>query len=77
MVFAISWEQGLESYMIAPFSINSDSFIDFLYQLRHEQQGDGKLALFMDNLSVHKTNKVQQAMHDLNMISIFSVPYSP
>ena len=31
LVSAISWEQGLESYMIKPFSINSDSFIDFLY----------------------------------------------
>ena len=55
LVSAISWEQGLESYMIKPFSINSDSFIDFLYQLRQEQQGDDKIALFMDNLSVHKT----------------------
>jgi hypothetical protein len=31
----------------------------------------------MDNLSVHKTIKVQKAMSELNMISIFSVPYSP
>ena len=31
----------------------------------------------MDNLSVHKTNKVQKAMDDLNMIAIFSIPYSP
>ena len=31
LVSAISWEQGLESYMIKPFSINSDSFIDFIY----------------------------------------------
>ncbi len=30
LVAAISWEQGLESYMIQPLSINSDSFIDFL-----------------------------------------------
>ena len=63
--------------MIQPLSINSDSFIDFLYQLRHEQQGDDKIALFMDNLSVHKTYKVQQAMRELNMTAIFSVPYSP
>ena len=55
LVAAISWEQGLESYMIKPFSINSDSFIDFLEQLRYVQQGNDKLALFMDNLSVHKT----------------------
>jgi len=30
LVAAISWDKGLESYMIKPFSINSDSFIDFL-----------------------------------------------
>ncbi len=37
LVAAISWEKGLENYIIKPFSINSDSFIDFLYQLRHKQ----------------------------------------
>ena len=37
LVSAISWEKGLESYIIKPFSINSDSFTEFLYQLRHEQ----------------------------------------
>ena len=31
LVAAISWEQGLESFLIKPFSINSDTFIDFLY----------------------------------------------
>ena len=59
--------------MIKPFSINSDSFIDFLHQLRHEQQGDEKLALFMDNLSVHKKYKVQQTIRELNMITIFYI----
>ena len=29
LVSAISWEQGLESYVIKPFSINSGSLIDF------------------------------------------------
>ena len=31
----------------------------------------------MDNLSVHKTAKVHQRMTELNMIAIYSVPYSP
>ena len=37
LISAISWEKGLESYLIKPFSIDSDSFVNFLYQLRHEQ----------------------------------------
>jgi hypothetical protein len=31
----------------------------------------------MDNLSVHKTKRMAQVMEDLNMIPIYSVPYSP
>jgi hypothetical protein len=31
----------------------------------------------MDNLSVHKTLRVRAVMQELDMVPIFSVPYSP
>jgi len=35
------------------------------------------LALFLDNLSVHKTKSVRKAMEDLDISPIYNVPYSP
>ena len=58
LVSAISWEQSLESYIIKPISININSFIDFIYLLRNTQLADAKIALFMDNLSVHMAYNV-------------------
>ena len=31
----------------------------------------------MDNLSVHKTLRIRAVMQELDMVPIFSVPYSP
>jgi transposase len=39
--------------------------------------GDEHLVIFMDNLSVHKSNDVYYEMQNLNMTAIFNVPYSP
>ena len=76
MVAGISDDVGLEAYMIVPSSVNRYSFIDFLKLVR-EANPNGRLAIFMDNLYVHKTKEVQRTMEELDMISIFSVPYSP
>jgi len=66
----------MEAYLIKPRSINSDSFIEFLKLLKSKNKGK-RLAIFMDNLSVHKTFKVRETMRKLNMIPIYNVPYSP
>ncbi len=42
-----------------------------------ESNPEGRLAIFMDNLYVHKTKEIVKTLEDLNMLSIFSVPYSP
>jgi hypothetical protein len=72
----ISMEEGLEGYLVKPLSINQDSFIEYLHSLR-ERNGVARLAVFMDNLSVHKTLRVAEIMAELNLVPIFSVPYSP
>ena len=39
---------------------------------------DGKpFAIFLDNLSVHKTNEVLEVYKRLNITTVFNVPYSP
>jgi transposase len=47
----------LEAYLINPRSIDRDDFIEFLELLRDENP-KGIIAIFMDNLSVHKTRIV-------------------
>ena len=34
-------------------------------------------AIFLDNLSVHKTNLSKEMFKELNVIPIFNIPYSP
>ena len=48
----------------------------FLEQLSNEYDGE-QVAVFMDNLSVHKTKDVKEACERLNIIPIFNIPYSP
>ena len=33
--------------------------------------------MFVDNLTVHKTEEVMKAYAELNMTPIFNIPYSP
>ena len=58
VVAGISLECGLEAYMIKELSIEQGSFIEFLRSLR-EVNVSGRLAIFMDNLRVHYTNRVK------------------
>ena len=62
--------------MIKELSINQDSFIEFVQSLADRNQGV-RIAIFMDNLSVHKTKRVDELMNELEIYPIFSVPYSP
>ena len=56
-VGGISQECGLETYLIRPMSINTESFIEFLEKLRDDND-ENPLVIFMDNLQVHKTRAV-------------------
>ena len=39
--------------------------------------GGGDFALFLDNLSVHKTKEAKLLFEALNITEIFNVPYCP
>ena len=77
LIFACSYQQGVEYCEIFPKSINALKFIDYLTRLRSSQGSNQRFSLFMDNLSVHKTKDVKKAMETLRIDPIYNVPYAP
>ena len=57
-------ESGVEQWKIFPKSVNIKKFQQYL-QLVRDAHGDEKVALFMDNLSVHKSKKTKKKMEEL------------
>ena len=76
VIAGISQEEGLETYLIKDLSIDQYSFMEFIQSLAYQNQGS-RLAIFMDNLNVHKTKAVNDLLTRLKIYRIFSVPYSP
>ena len=73
---AISKEKGQEHYRIFENSVNIQKFKQYLQELR-DLNGEDKIALFMDNLSAHRSEKSKVEMARLGFRCIFNVPYSP
>ena len=76
VIAAISEETGLIDYYIHPKAINTEVFLAFISQIS-EKLGGGDFALFLDNLSVHKTKDAKLLFEKLNITEIFNVPYCP
>ena len=72
----ISKEKGWEYYRIYPKSVNTERFLDYLKGLR-EANGDDKICIFMDNLSVHTSEKTKKYMRELDFKFIYNLKYSP
>ena len=75
-IAAISEDCGLEAWAMHPNSISTPEFVAFVEQLSAKFHG-AEFAIFMDNLTVHKTQAVAEACKSLNVRRIFNVPYSP
>ena len=73
---SISKERGLEHYQIYDYSVNIAKFKQFLQELR-AKNGKEKIAIFLDNLSAHKSDKSKTEAASLGFRLIFNVPYSP
>ena len=73
---AISKEKGQEHYRIFENSVNIQKFKQYLQELSN-LNGEDKIALFMDNLSAHRSEKSKVEMARLGFRCIFNVPYSP
>jgi transposase len=76
LIAAIAEDGGLIDFAIHPMAINTESFVAFVRQLA-EKLGGGDFALFLDNLSVHKTRPAKLLFEELNITEIFNVPYCP
>ena len=62
--------------MLFDKSVNIDKFKLFLPELRQKYLFDD-LCLYMDNLSVHISNKIKSRMDELGFAYVFSPVYSP
>ena len=63
-------------YELYPRSINSDSFIVFLRNLK-KKHGKSKMVLYQDNLNVHLSLKAKEVYKELDIIPMWAPVYSP
>lgn len=76
IIFAISAERGVEHHEVHQQHINREIFSQYIVNLRRKNQFQ-KIALFLDNLSVHKAQLVQMKLEEQGIPCLFSVPYQP
>ena len=76
VIATMTEEGGIDSIMLKTQAIDSGDFISFLKKLRarHLQV---PLALFMDNLKVHRSLQVRPWYVKLDILPIWNVGYSP
>ena len=74
LIAAISFENGLEGYLMYEGSVNSFKFVQILKQLK---QHGTDYTLLGDNASWHKSKEFLQAYKDNRIWFILNVPYSP
>ena len=72
----ISKEKGQEHFPIFQDSVNVQKFKEYIQELRNLNPEE-KIALFMDNLSTHRSEKSRAEMTRLEFRCIFNVPYCP
>ena len=76
LLSGISKEKGQEHFRIFPKSVNTDRFIEYLEELR-EKNGEDKLCLFADNLTVHTCDRSTKKMKELGMRYVWNLSYAP
>jgi hypothetical protein len=64
------------TYIVHPKAINTEVFVAFVRQIAEKLAGED-FALFLDNLSVHKSRDAKLLFEELNITEIFNVPYCP
>ena len=63
-------------YAIHSRSIKTEEFQAFVRRLSDRFEGK-PFTIFMDNLSVHKTNLSKELFKELKVTPVFNIPYSP
>ena len=76
LLLGISEENGVEHWRIFEKSVNNVKFKQYLEELREANAGK-KIALFLDNLSVHHSKKTKAVLERLEIPTIFNIVYNP
>lgn len=76
LIMAVSEDRGVDHFRIVPRSMDTQKFILFLQELSEKNEGQ-RLAVFMDNLRVHRSRLALAEYQNLGIRPIFNVPYSP
>ena len=74
-IAACSEERGIEHISTFNQAVKTDDFIVYLRLLK--QYNPVKLALFMDQLAVHRSQDVRRVCGELDIAILFNVSYSP
>ena len=61
---------------IYPRAIKGEEFMDYVSKLRAKHK-KRPLALFMDQLKVHQTEKVRKLCKDKDILPVYNLSYSP
>ncbi len=75
LIEGISEDGDLIDFSIHPSVINTENFVEFVRRQLSVKLRGGDFALFLDNLSVHKTSDAKLLFEALNITEIFKVPY--
>ena len=76
LLAGISKEKGLEHFMVFEKSVNKEKFKEYLDGMRAANP-EAKICLFMDNLSVHTSERSKEVMRDHGFRFIYNVAYQP
>ena len=69
-------EKGMDFCQVYEHAISAKEFGDYLRQLRKKYPRP-PIALFMDNLAVHRSKDVKPLYKELNITPIYNIGYSP
>ena len=69
-------DNGICRVSIHPTAIRAEDFIVYLRKLRVKFKKE-PLAIFMDNLQVHRAKEVKRSFEELDMHPVWNVAYSP
>jgi hypothetical protein len=76
VIAAITKEHGMLGFQTFGKSVDIPKFVHFLQHIK-SQLPNQKVAVFMNQLAVHRSNIVKAEMERLDFTAIFNTSYSP
>ena len=69
-------DHGIFYYELFDKSVNTEKFVSFLRNFK-SKHGKTGFHLYLDNLAVHRTKIVKDSFREMEIIPIYTAPYSP